>query len=134
MKRRLHRRATTLVVFAMAVVLGHGYASLIYRCAYDHVARTSCCCSEGAAKSQEQLPSSPSIKARCCCSIEQVKAAAVAATTRSALDATAVIRPMVIVSIVEVRPAVLAVIAMDREARPPPRPASLFEQRISFLV
>jgi hypothetical protein len=129
MKRRLIRRATTLVVFAIAVMLGGRHAFAMYRCAHDHVARASCCCP---AKAQRPAPATPTIKASCCCSIEEAKAAA-AATAADPVP-TLAIRPVTAITIVEPAFVAAMAIAPPREARPPPRPASLFDQHISFLV
>lgn len=133
MERRLIRRATTAVVIAMAVVMGGGRAFAMYRCAYDNIARTSCCCPTKA-KQQKDLPTSPTLKAACCCSIEEVRTETTVAAKPAPSPLAALAPTATIVPVIEPIVAHIALAPTDREARPPPRSASLFEQRISFLV
>ncbi|MEK6606703.1 MAG: hypothetical protein AABZ30_03490 [Myxococcota bacterium] len=82
MNRRLRRlRVVTAALLSALLLAGGSFASTVYRCRYDRVARRSCCCPAG---SEAPTPpaSADALRATRCCEAQILDSAAAPADAR----------------------------------------------------
>jgi len=128
-------RRVVLVLLALALAPSTATASW-YRCAYDGVIRSACCCAGRAhgAKANRSA-SQPSLRAACCCTVTHVTAAAATGrtgdvTSALSIDGAAVMAASWVALALPGRGAVAAV-ARPRALDPPD---TLFHRRCSLLL
>jgi hypothetical protein len=109
-------RRAALVLLVLVLVPSTAMASW-YRCAYDGVARSACCCPTTKDRTTHRAPEpEASLRAACCCTITQVGAAA-PERTRSSISidlATPPLAPAVVAAAGAPRPRAIASFARSR--------------------
>jgi hypothetical protein len=115
------------------MLVGAGRAQAFYLCAYDAVARTSCCCPKA---DEPDVDTEARIEAACCCSIEERGAAAPAARSAERDTTSVADVPQVAVVPIAVPPArsLRSVVDIDRRSHAPPRPAARSTQHVALLL
>jgi hypothetical protein len=133
--RRVRRVVLTLLALALALAPSTATASW-YRCAYDGVIRSACCCAGGAQGAKAKRPAAqPSLRSACCCTVTQVTGAAPPGrtgevTSALSIDGAAVMAASWVALAPPGRGAVAAV-ARPRALDPPD---TLFHRRCSLLL
>jgi hypothetical protein len=107
-RRPTAQRVLAALVAPFALVVGTSSASALFRCTYDQVVRSACCC-----PSEAPEPSDPVSLERACCDVQSVEAVA-ADDARAQLERD---------ELLSLRQALAA--AVVDAAPPPPRRASL---------
>jgi hypothetical protein len=138
---RFIRRMTAALLVPLVVLIGLSTAQAFYRCAMDRVARTVCCCAKMHERSEARAAATatPQLEAACCCSIERTAATEVPAAQVHDRDSNAAAQSAVTLFVVELpalpdAPQVTRVPNPKQQLAPPRTTASLFSQRIAFLV
>ena len=141
-QRPFMRRITAAMLLPLVVLVGLATAHASFRCARDRVLRSACCCPKlhGHDAARAPAPAVPQLKAACCCTVlapAPVEPPAAQVQARDASDEAAAALPPVVAFTLAAPPAppVLTQAPVWREPFAPPRTtASLFAQRIAFLV
>jgi len=139
---RFIRRMTAAVLVPLVMLVGLSTAHAFYRCAMDRVARTVCCCSEMHERNEARAgtTATPQLEAACCCSIERTPATEAPAAQvldrdpGGAGSQTQVTLFVVTLPAIPDAPHVARVPNPKQQLAPPRTTASLFSQRIAFLV
>jgi hypothetical protein len=128
----VHRILAILLTLALAPSMA---TASWYRCAYDGVIRSACCCPARPAQGKKQAPAPvPSVRAACCCTVTQVTSRAPDAESKAA----AAIRPdpaVCAVTSAMAAPRIARVaVAIDRPRALGDPPDTLFARRCSLLL
>lgn len=128
----MHRILAILLTLALAPSTA---TASWYRCAYDGVIRSACCCPARPAQNKKQAPAPvPSVRSACCCTVTQVAARAPDAESK----AWAAVRPdptvCVVASAMAVPRIARAAVAIDRPRALGDPPDTLFARRCSLLL
>jgi hypothetical protein len=128
-------RTIALAVLLPLLLLNVGSARALYRCAFDNVARSECCCPPTAAK----LPVQGSTATKsCCCKVESSKAGPVPAQARVERSEASKLRiPVVLVALLRPDFALHRSVADAQRAYPksdPPIGPPLILLKRSFLI
>jgi hypothetical protein len=132
-KRPLTQRALAVLIVPLVFAVGTGSAHALFRCAFDDVTRSKCCCPGAAAA---DAPEHAALEASSCCDIEIVTSAAAndarAQAERVMFDKLhqAVVSAFVTLSPVTASPT----IGRETLGRPPPQEPSLLLRKQSFLI
>src|SRR5678815_3684533 len=106
-----------------------------YRCAYDGVSRSACCCPTKPDPQSNKAPApNTSMRAACCCTVTHVASRAPEAAAKAA--APIQVSPSVVAApAIVTRPRVaLAAVALDRPRAHGDPPDTLFARRCSLLL
>lgn len=128
-------RRVVLVLLALALAPSTATASW-YRCAYDGVIRSVCCCAGSARGAKAKRPAAqPSLRAACCCTVSHVAAAAPAGRTGDVTSALSIDGAAVMAaSWVALAPAGRGAVAAVARPRGLDPPDTLFHRHCSLLL
>lgn len=128
----MHRIIAILLTLALAPSMA---TASWYRCAYDGVIRSACCCPAGPAHDKKQAPAPvPSVRSACCCTVSQVTTRAPDGASTAAAGVRPDPAPCAVVSAVAVPRIVRATVAIDRPRALGDPPDTLFARRCSLLL
>jgi hypothetical protein len=110
--RKAYQRVIAALVVPLILLVGTGSAHTIFRCIYDNVERTACCCPNDSSEPSTE----PTVEQACCCDIE-TKAAATAVERQAQTERqeTTKLRPALLVA--------FAALAAPRQVAAVPRPS-----------
>lgn len=130
-----HVRRVVLVLLALALAPSTATASW-YRCAYDGVTRSACCCPGRAHGAKAKHPASqPSLRAACCCTVTQVTRAAPPGRTGDVTPAPSIDGAAVTVAVwLPLAPPGRGAVAAAARPRAQDPPDTLFHRRCSLLL
>jgi len=129
--RRPRARLLALLLVPLLLLAGIGRVQAFYLCAFDAIARTSCCCPKA-----DEPDTAARVEAACCCSIEERGAAAPVARSTERDTAAAAEMPLlaVVPSVAPLARSFARVVDIDRRSHAPPRPASRPSQHVALLL
>jgi hypothetical protein len=132
----MERYVRRLVLLLVLVLIPSTATASLYRCTYDGVTRSACCCPTSTRQPKHKAPAQDtSLRVACCCTIAQITSAALAATQLSeplSIDSAPVVRPVERVHVPSRGPSRLASIDRPRAQGDPPD--TLFARRCSLLL
>jgi hypothetical protein len=128
-------RRVVLILLALALAPSSATASW-YRCAYDGVVRSACCCTGRADGAKAKRPAAqPSLRAACCCTVSQVTRAAPPGRTGDVASAPSIDGAAVTIAAwLPLAPPGRGTVAAAARPRAQDPPDTLFRRRCSLLL
>jgi hypothetical protein len=116
----IRRHVRRIVLILLLVLMPSTATASWYRCAYDGVTRSACCCPTSKHKARQKAPvPSTSVRAACCCTVTEVTSAAPETRASEAM-------------VIDSAPPVLAVEQAVTPSRGPDRIASIDRPRAQW--
>ena|ERR1041385_8455394 len=127
-------RRIALILLILVVAPSMATASW-YRCAYDGVVRSACCCPTKADPHKKKAPApDPSMRAACCCTVTYITSRAPDGERNAAAALDMAPTALSVASVVAAPRVACAAVAIDRPRAQGDPPDTLFARRCSLLL
>lgn len=107
----------------------------LYRCVYDGITRTSCCCPTGTTKHKKEAPSQDaSVRSACCCTVTQVTTTAPTARANESISVDLHLPVVAVAFSIAPAPRAAEVVCRARPRAQGDPPDTLLARRCSLLL